>query len=177
VVALNLLFKGMDGALDVEFHASPLSWSEASHRHEAWMRETGLRPGEDRTLVLVTGARTQAPASPSPAEPHRGPGWIQIECDTADFRGAGDGTAGIPPEVPDADPLAYAFTGCESHPEDLIRKGAKSLAYARRRGAVRGKLLCCCPTRTGIAANACRPLLKMAVKAGAFPLYEVEGGD
>lgn len=72
--------------------------------------------------------------------------------------------------------MPYVFTGAESAPQDLVKKGAKAHWYAKHVGPVYGKILIACPLNWKSADHDGTNVIKAAVDSGFFPLYEVENG-
>jgi pyruvate ferredoxin oxidoreductase alpha subunit len=71
--------------------------------------------------------------------------------------------------------IPYIFTGAESHPQDLIRKGAKAWHYSRE-GTVFGRVLSACPLGWRSDDATGTKVVETAVNSCFFPLYEVEKG-
>jgi pyruvate ferredoxin oxidoreductase alpha subunit len=72
--------------------------------------------------------------------------------------------------------IPYVFTGSESFPQDLIKKGAKAQWYAQNVGTVYGKILITCPLNWKSEDRFGEVILQQAVNSCFFPLYEVEKG-
>ncbi|HEX7055987.1 MAG TPA: thiamine pyrophosphate-dependent enzyme [Bacilli bacterium] len=72
--------------------------------------------------------------------------------------------------------IPYVFTGSESHPQDLVKKGAKAQWYAQHEGLVYGKILITCPLNWLSQEKDGCTILERAVDSCFFPLYEVERG-
>jgi Pyruvate:ferredoxin oxidoreductase and related 2-oxoacid:ferredoxin oxidoreductases, alpha subunit len=80
------------------------------------------------------------------------------------------------PQIMAACNVPYVFTGSESYPLDLVKKGAKAHWYAKNVGPVYGKILIACPLNWKSADKDGTTVVKAAVDCGFFPLYEVENG-
>ena len=72
--------------------------------------------------------------------------------------------------------IPYVFTATESYPQDLIMKAAKAQWYAQHEGLAYGKLLVSCPLNWKAEDRGGNKIIKAAVDACFFPLYEVERG-
>ena len=72
--------------------------------------------------------------------------------------------------------IPYVFTGSESFPQDLVKKGAKAQWYAQNVGTVYGKILITCPLNWKSEDRYGSVIMENAVNSCFFPLYEIEQG-
>ena len=77
------------------------------------------------------------------------------------------------PSIAAAHDIPYIATACPSYPFDLMNKIAKAMKVD---GPSYIHILAVCPTGWRCPAEATMKLGRMAVRAGVFPLYEIEDG-
>ncbi len=82
------------------------------------------------------------------------------------------------PEIMAAHRIPYVATASISHLDDLIRKVKKAKEINRQgKGTAYLEVLCPCPSGWKYVSNLTIDLARMAVKTGAWPLYEIENGE
>ncbi len=77
------------------------------------------------------------------------------------------------PAIVAAHGIPYVATASPSHPVDLVKKVKKAAAA---QGPAYLHVYCACPTGWQMAPELALEIGRIAVKTGAFPLYEVENG-
>jgi pyruvate ferredoxin oxidoreductase beta subunit len=77
------------------------------------------------------------------------------------------------PEIMVAHRVPYVATASHSHPVDLMKKVQKAVAVE---GPAYLHILSACPTGWRSVSDTAMEQVRLAVKSGVFPLYEVENG-
>lgn len=165
-------------------------------------RRGELPAEEDITFVMVTGdGGMDIGMGPAIGSALRNHGMIILEYDNQGYMNTGSqlsystpfghmtSTSHVGParsgkgshhkdtiQIMAATNIPYVFSAVEGHPDDILRKAAKSQWYARNEGMVYGKILTSCPLNWRSDDRSGTDVIQAAVDCCFFPLYEVEKG-